>query len=355
MRSLVYLYNLAEAYIVHTHYYEPDALDKKMVEWPDVKTEEGSALTRFTAKNDVCTFYSVNGQGISLLSNAFDFFKCLPFPRIRFGNRSEKRHADWHNNENEFSIEHMHLLKRHMEFFEEKIDLVTPEELSCFFQHLKKFEAEYTLCQKGPTSCLVTDQDSSTILERYTTYYKEKIALNKQLDEKLQLATRKFYADLQIKCFNAGKSFAHAFASTLLDKYFQPYLLNKGMSYSKEITEGLRSALTLLMTQSLFSTMTESMVRHGLKPILMKLGLNLYVVERMLSAFGAAVAFAQNPLSLVDLGLNGAAATAGENLAYSIIRALPKLKIEPVDNAVSEGATVVIAEQAGLRRRMQDH
>ncbi len=352
MRSLNYLYNLAEAYILQAYYYEPDALDKKMIAWPDIKTAGGSALTRFNAKKDVCTFYSVNDLGIALLNQAFNFTQCLS--SFRYGKQHEKPHHQWHNNEAEFSEVHLHLIKSQFSAPDpkEQIERVTPEEFKCFFKNLKKFERQEGLCKAGPDSCLVTRADSVAILASYTAYYKEKLALNQEREEKLRLATQQLHADLQEKCLNGGKSFAHAFASTLLDKYFQPYMQTQRIAHSAAICESLRSLLTLLMTQSLISTMTETMIRNGLKPVLMKLGVNLYAVERILTGLGTAVAFAQNPFSLVDLGLNGVAAATGENLAYQIIHALPKLKAEPADNSVHNEASVAgEVGPATVRRR----
>ena len=72
-------------------------------------------------------------------------------------------------------------------------------------------------------------------------------------------------------------------------------------------------------------------------------------VDIIVKRVSAAIAFTQNPLSLVELGFNDTAGEAAQHAAYYLIRTLPKLKFEPAPDEYRADANIAAAP--GLRHR----
>lgn len=151
----------------------------------------------------------------------------------------------------------------------------------------------------------------------------------------LQLMADKLCDEMEGRCIFGAKTFAHVFLTTFLDKYIRPYLIDEYNNPHKVswIIEIIKTSITFALVFSLFSTTLDIIIRNGLRTALKKYGMDDDSVETIANRVCGAVAFTQDPLSLVELGINDSAGNAAQYAAYHLIHKLPKLKFEPEPDA----------------------
>lgn len=141
--------------------------------------------------------------------------------------------------------------------------------------------------------------------------------------------------EMEGKFIFGAKTFAHVFLTTFLDRYIRPYLIDKYNNPHKVswIIEIIKTSITFALVLSLFGTTLDIIIRNGLRVALKKYGMDDDSVETIVNRVCGAVAFTQDPLSLVALGINDTAGDAAQKAVYHLIHQLPKLKYEPAPDA----------------------
>jgi hypothetical protein len=94
------------------------------------------------------------------------------------------------------------------------------------------------------------------------------------------------------------------------------------------------------------------LIRNALELFLTKMNVNSEIKQSIETWMGTTLALASNPLSLLQLGFNGCAASAGQRRAWQLIRVLPKLRKEPDANPdVHNGIIEKKDEASNVMRR----
>lgn len=252
------------------------------------------------------------------------------------GYRDHENHGNWHKSESEFDTLHAHLFK-----VNEAGDVVdiTIKDVECFFLEVKKWEAEVGLCEDGISGCFVADDDMRKIAPGF----------------------QRQYIPTTIEMMQSyGKSYIHSFLSTLIDKYFIPYLITHRFDpetgqerYGREKIECakivFRASLAAGLSLSLTSICAELAIQNVIKPALIKIGFNNYLVERVSNFANTVAAFTVSPSMLMA---TTGGAMMGQEVAYNLIRCLPKLRNEnEVAPVVPANDAPAVDNEMGLRHR----
>jgi hypothetical protein len=278
----------------------------------NIKTSPFSKIEQIYTQNKAVTiFYTCSDDEIV---NVVSPELCFD---ARFEDGSGPHHDSYHKN-GDYNKPHLHVTKGNNFELNEK-------DFNCMIETIKSYEKQNQMCKDGKTNCHLSDEDANKIKNAYSQYVKQKgqSILNENAEE--------IYYDLENKCIAASKSFIQSFLTTFLDKYLKGYLINQGLyhrhaSWAMEI---LKSTITLGLGASYLATANDFIIRNLMGGLLSQLGVNSEIKERMLSAIGTALAYTKDPSSLVEVVMNGSAAAMGQSAAYQVIRALPKLKVEP--------------------------
>jgi hypothetical protein len=269
--------------------------------------------------------------------------KCLDYD-FRVVRNVDPDHESYHQSNAEFEEDHVHLLKGR----KNPHSMLSLQNVQCILNDIKQYEKAMGYCKDGQTDCLLSDSDQKKILDAYAKYLRQKKIVD-------QLAAfDKLYTELEGRCITVAKTFTQAFLTTLLEKYIKPYLISKchDQKKTKWGIEMVKGAITFGLNNSLFNTALDVIIRNGLKAGLQKIGMDPHMVDKIATEIGTIVAFTQNPLSLIELGINGSAAAAGQTAAYQLVRALPKLKVEPEEAPAADAKAVIKSEdQPELRHR----
>lgn len=313
--------DLLKPYVLN--YLDPTGDIRKQPQNIDVKCSKKSlginnvytknkALNMFTNNNDFSALFFSTGE--QLVRHCFD-------DDYRFVHRDDLDHDLYHKTPNDFEIEHTHILKG-----ETIHDDMSLDDVKCLLTHLRSIEKSYGLCLDGEKNCILANPDKKKITEEYQKYTRQKNRVSR-----LDTAVERISADLSGKMASGAKCFSNAFISTLIDKYFVPLLINQGIQRKTASwsMQSVKSAIALSLSANLGAVAISIIIQNALGAGLTKLGINPDTITRVTSEIGTIIEFTNNPLSLIDLGINGIASTAGQTAAYQVIRALPKLKYEP--------------------------
>jgi len=228
----------------------------------------------------------------------------------------------------DFEELHTHIYKG-----EKKVQTMSVQDVICLLNTIKENEQTLDMCRDGKANCLLSDEDQKKMIAAYEKYLEQKKAL-----PAFEAAVDKLYNKLEKKCINGSKTFAHAFINTFINKYLKPYLINK-FHTPKQVSWGLEilnGAMTYSLNNSLLNTTLDIFVHNALKPGFTALGVHVNLIDMISTEIGSVIAFAQNPLSLIELSINGTAAALGQMTAYQLIRTLPKLKYEPKEESITQ-------------------
>lgn len=295
------------------------------------------ALTIFIEENEIAdAAYDVIVNTDHCYENGF-----------RFVYQDEADHASAHQSPADYQQGHTHILKNQ----KAPHQLLSPKNLKCVLNDLKEFEKYHGLCKDGKTECAITDID----IQKIETNFAEYIRVSKLKKPDINAAADAICAELESRLKFGAKTFTHIFLMTFLDKYIKPYLIDKFNDPQKAnmAVDIIRTGITFALVESLFRAALSVTISTGLKVALTAYGMDREQVNIIVNRIASVLAFTENPLSLVDIGITDTAAEIGQKAAYAAIHSLPKLRIEP---EIEEGpghignipnAPVV----SGLRRR----
>lgn len=316
-------------------------------EGPDVHTSPDSkGVERLYWKNDMMTlFFSSNSNG-KLTQSAWLSRQCNP--NIMTPGRRFLGHSGWHKDETDFDRSHVHV-------FNDKSDMLPPEDLQCLLQNIKFFEKAGGLCLDGKEDCLLSDKDAIRIQDEYNQYY------SRQKAERGTLPSLEIDKDLIL---DMGIAMLSSFIKTLTDKYLKPLLLDKASEWGiprhsvVPVLEMLNGLVIIMYTGSLKQALLNATVVNMLRLFLIQSGIEQSLAESVSAAIGNYFTTVRSYLSLLNIG-RSQFIMLGMVAAYAVIRRLPKLKYEdsPVKNeddiaeVVSDSDSDILPE--GMTRRNQ--
>lgn len=249
-------------------------------------------------------------------------------PRICFGSnfrfvyQDDEDHMLYHKSLDEVEKIHAHLLKGAEKPYQE----ISTDDLQCILKQIKKVQHLSFVCPPQNPECILTNEDSVKIIQAHDKYLRQQKGI-----PHLDAAVNLLYSKFEEKCISGGKSFFKAFLDTFLDKYIQPYLINLGLNHTKArwSIEALKSTVSLPFAASLQQAALDLVLRNALDYILTKFNVGVDTRQAVGTESGTILAVMNNPYSLMELGVNGFAAASGQVAAWKLIRALPKLKVDP--------------------------
>jgi hypothetical protein len=301
-------------------------------------SEDTSAIKKIYTSGNALTFFAKDGE---LQREAINFKTALAcFANAEFGRREDSRHSAWHHDEHDYESKHMHLTKTNYK-------VITPEEVRCLLQQIRKIENAKGLCIDDKMNCLVSREDRKQIIETYREVYSS-------WDEHQVKVQEIIESSLVYYCVKGAKSFAHAFLLTLLNGYIKPLLINQGLNPRRaELATQIAESLSTFALTSSLTTMAFSMLIHDVvKPILVNAGVSEDITIAMLTHVKTTLMFVDNPLSLIELGMNTKVTVLGQKAAYQVICQLPKLREEPEVVVFNEEEAAAVRElSTTLRRR----
>lgn len=147
----------------------------------------------------------------------------------------------------------------------------------------------------------------------------------------LQQRSESVYDLMQSRCVEGAKSFTQSFIETFGDKYLKPWLINQGVHHENAATmiQGLKNASLVALTHSLYRVLVSTIVKSALETVLTNAGFDKDAVAGLATKVATVMAITDDPFNLIELGVNGMGAQAGEFAAWELIYKLPKLKKEP--------------------------
>lgn len=325
-------------------YLDPDGnIREKPVE-VDYQTTQSRGIKKAYMRNRALTMFADESNfGDLVFQGALRPDLCFG-DNYRFAHREDSDHDSFHKSRADFEQEHTHIIKG-----KTSPQTMGEKDLKCIFEHIKKFEKEIGVCKDEQTDCLLSKEDADAIVSQHAKYLKQQRRV-----PRLTEAAEKLYSELETHCITGAKTFAQAFIHTLMDKYIRPLMITKGYKNATWAVEAAKSSITLLLSSSITHTVLDSVIRNLLSSVLTKLGLNTNYIEKIVTEIGAIATFLNNPLSMIEWGVTGSAAAAGQAAAYQIIRNLPKLKVDPPVNVKGKHEAVIVSRAAaseGLRRR----
>lgn len=249
---------------------------------------------------------------------------CFPH---RFIHRYDHDHNNSHLNPEDFEENHYHLVKLRSNddnsLVHQKMSL---DDLQCVFKHLRSQLKKAGLCPKK-TNCTLSSENIDTAKSAYL----DRMSLLEDKKKNHELIER-ICADLEVKFIQASKSFAKGFYSTFFDNYLQPYLINVTHRplLVKALLESTQAAFMLAFTSSILNVTLDFAIRNAFKLALEKFGLDAKLISKITTQASIAMTIANNPLSLIEAGINGCSAGVGQALAFQMIHHLPKLKEEDI-------------------------
>lgn len=269
---------------------------------------------------------------------------------FRFVHRDDNDHDAAHQSAADFNEQHTHILRNQFG----PHPLLTPDNLKCILEDIKVYERENGFCKDGKTTCILSDADQKKIEENFAEY----IRVKKSKMPNIEIAADAICEELESRCRFGAKTFAHIFLTTLLDKYIKPYLIDKYNDPKKVLwmIEIIKTGITFSLVKSLSNAALSFVISNGLRAALTARQFDPEYIDIIVNRVSAVLAFTENPLSLVDIGINDTAAEAGQNAAYAVIRSLPKLRVEPEAAAVvvapaEQNQLAILRTTPGLRRR----
>lgn len=270
--------------------------------------------------------------------------KCIQ--GVQPGPQHHPAHELWHHSDADKST-HVHLVKPGFQ-------PITPEELACLFDNLKKADMKEGHCKNGKTRCYIADQDAEKILRDYKNYFNSSKDAQIEWKKHLAEADIKFYDRIWNECSYFLATFAHAFGSTFIQVYLKPYLHNQGYRPDtiKLICGGASTLLTYILTTNPWQIPAASALRTIINGFFSTLGLDKTIAEWLSVQLSTTLSLARDPFSVFSLLDSTIASTLGVSFAYGCIHQLPKLRIEPADHAENiEPQAIQAVPAAGLRRR----
>lgn len=260
---------------------------------------------------------------------------------LRYVDHNDTDHENYHISTTDYDEDHTHFLKNK----KPPHPMLSLKDVQCILDGVKAYQHGNKMCLDGENRCLLSEHDQQKIRDGYEKYLKQKKAA-----PELQAAVEKLSNELENRCITGAKTFTQAFLTTFLEKYIKPYLISKFHcpNTTRWGIEMIKSGITFGLNKSLLNTALDAIIRNGLQSGLQKAGVNPDVVNQIATEIGSIIAFTQNPLSLIELGINGSAAAAGQTAAYQLIRLLPKLKYEEPAPAESVTAHVINDESMNM-------
>lgn len=291
---------------------------------PDITLSKASqGVSRIHWQNDMSTIFFYGDLAGEYAQKALTYSKCDE--DLCFGYRSFFGHSRWHTDEKDFDSTHTHI-------YNEKVNIMPPEDLHCFLTNIKKVERMYGLCPDGKTKCFLSKEDYNLIQSEYASYYEQEqrngnIKYSEEYEKNILL--------------DMGVTLVSSFIKTLIDKYLKPWLIDRGsekkissgkVTFCIDMLEILAIAIyTGSPQQSLFYGFAVKCLSEALKLT----GLDLSIADSIASGIGVYCFSVRNPASLLNIG-RAHCVIAGETAGHVLIRCLPKLKYEeppaPSDN-----------------------
>jgi len=346
-------------------------------------TTESQPFSRFSTFDALTTTLSSGVKRLYLKNNALSIFmnegflgdKSMDGVRahecvndFRFGYRHDANHSQWHRSKKDFELMHTHIIKNNAE-------IVSPDELKCMLDNIMRFDKGFKSQMKSynqtisytydecvlvdSSKQMLTKEDHEYLLQKYSDFYYGK----KQTPEQQETIATEIDAKLNevnntvsLRIEESAKAVALSFFNTLLHNYLKPYLINKPNSDYKKITwacEILNTAFNLALSHSPLQAGYAFILRNTIKLASLKIGIDTSTAESLANQLSTLVAITQDPLQLVQLGMNASFANLGQSIAYGLIRNLPKLRSEPAIEAEVPTVKDKIPQEVhqGLRQR----
>lgn len=301
-------------------------------------------------RNNALTIFSGKNEYEDLFFGSIDNIDHCFTNGFRFVRQYDSDHDAAHQSAADFTEQHTHILRN--EFAPHP--LLTPGNLKCILEDIKEFEKMNGFCQDNKTACILSYADQKKIEESFAEY----IRVKKLKMPNIEKAADAICEELESRLRFGAKTFAHIFLTTLLDKYIKPYLIDKYNDPQKAlwIVEIIKTGITFSLVTSLSSAALSFVISNGLRTALTARQFDPEYIDIIVNRVSAVLAFTENPLSLVDIGINDTAAEIGQKTAYAVIRSLPKLRVEPEAAAVAiapaaQNHAEILRATPGLRRR----
>lgn len=329
-----------------------------------VTTSYSAGIKRVYLKNKALSIFMKNDHMGNVAMGGLRADECIT--DLKYGHRQDTNHATWHKSKKDFEINHSHILKTNGE-------IVTPTEFKCIldgFVHfgmgynyqIKSYNMTSTYTQDqciliDPSSKILDPMDYERLLKKYEDfYYGTQLTAEQKANllEEIQTKMNELSASVSVRMDEGLKALALAFFNTVLHKYVKPFLIDKANGNNNTVAWGcevLSSAFTLALSHSPLKVGFGFMLRNTIKPALLKVGIDVSTAESLLNQLSIVAAITEDPTQLAQLGINISFAETGKNLAYNLIKQLPKLRQEPAINNASANTDIVSEIPEGLRKR----
>lgn len=312
---------------------------KKELDVDVALSNKSHGLVRFYVKNKVPTLFYNQTLGKLGVSAAKPCTDTLDFgihcdPDHQFFHGSESHHPD---------INHYHLLKGKTHY-----DYFTPSEIECVLKQIKSYEKKSGLCKDGETGCTLHDTDRELIQKKYAEYYAEK-QKNPDKPIKRDTSCKRLIVNSLLK-----EIFVTA-ATTLIDKYLHPYLIDRGYNRARIAltSQAIKTSMLFFLGAPLINVAADLAITQLLTPLCNFIGIELNTTNflrfNILQRINNFYAFSNIAL-LEPKIINAFGVFLGEILGMMIIQELPKLRVEPaIEQRVEKEEFQT--HHASLRRR----
>lgn len=341
---------------------ESELTPKNPVTFDALTSRSSKGVRRAYFNNNVLSMFVGNTFYGSLASQNIRAEECLN-NFIDYGHRDDKDHDSWHKNKKDFEIDHTHIMKD---------GILLPEEFQCLLDNIMRFQKgfKYRIKKNNLTTIETEDQcidvsnpiilsqsDYDHFMKKYSAFYEDNLPVKEKekIENDIHSKLDQMSVQVVIKLDEAAKAAAHSFFTTLFLHYLKPYLIyNKGFDNTKMTwaCEMISAAFDTLLTASPIKAGFDFLIRNTMKAVLLKIGIDVSAANKMAERMGTLAAITENPTALVQLCFNYTLTQIGQDAAYAVIHALPKLKEEPKNIVTNTNDAILHQSTRGLTRRI---
>lgn len=186
---------------------------------------------------------------------------------------------------------------------------LSDQDLQCLLRALKKhYDA-------------VTEEDEHDEVKKYRLLLQDKHSA--QVDDFADTV----FVQLQECCNDGALIFADSFVHVLCQNYLKPLMIERGISRENAVwlTQGVKSNIAMALSGPVMHQSLSDMITHAVCDMLRSIGLDPYSVSKIQTEIDAVVATSQDSYNLLQLGMDGVGADAGQFAAHQVIHHLPRL------------------------------
>lgn len=293
-----------------------------------IPSENSKGVHSILTSNRVITFFRGDKERAADLDDSLQYQDMRDCVTAKFGHREDLDHEKYHHSLDDFEIDHSHIVKGR----DEAIEALTVNEFECLIDKIKAYEKEKGICKDGLNDCILSNEDQQKVIAKYREYYENQKKLPSVFFEKQPSLFKK----ISVGYVSFLGTFVYSTYSVLLDKYFHPYLINKGVDRKLVpfIIQTMKGILLLPLANPFNLTM-EGLLKAGLNLLLNSSLINDDIklhISTLIHGITTIKHVANSPYFLPKLFGSVSGVTAGTFFAYAFIRLLPKLKEEPSES-----------------------